>query len=121
MTTDLRRSWPPPSSPKPIVVIGAGGIVRDAHLPAYRKADFKVCAIHDIDSDKATRMAGDWDIPAVFKTLEDAVDANGTNAVYDLALPPDAIAGTLKHLEAGSAVLIQKPMGADLDGARAIR
>ena len=29
-----------PSRLRPVVVIGAGGIVRDAHLPAYRMAGF---------------------------------------------------------------------------------
>jgi predicted dehydrogenase len=33
------------------VIIGAGGIVRNAHLPAYRKAGFPVAAI--VDSDPA--------------------------------------------------------------------
>lgn len=31
-----------PDHPRPIVMIGAGGIVKDAHLPAYRKAGFTV-------------------------------------------------------------------------------
>ncbi len=34
----MTQHWPAPGSPKPIVIIGAGGIVRDAHLPAYRQA-----------------------------------------------------------------------------------
>ena len=38
----LRQSWPAPSHPKPIVTIGAGSIVVDAHFPAYRKAGFPI-------------------------------------------------------------------------------
>jgi hypothetical protein len=30
---DLTQTWPRPSAPKPIVVIGARSIVRDAHVP----------------------------------------------------------------------------------------
>lgn len=41
-----------PQSPRPIVLIGAGGIVRDAHLPAYAKAGFDVAGVYDLD--KAT-------------------------------------------------------------------
>ena len=37
----------------PIVSIGAGGIVRDAHLPAYRKARFQVHGIYDLVRDRA--------------------------------------------------------------------
>ena len=33
----------------PIVIIGAGGIVSDAHLPAYQKANFEVLGIYDPD------------------------------------------------------------------------
>ncbi|HPU57778.1 MAG TPA: gfo/Idh/MocA family oxidoreductase, partial [Verrucomicrobiota bacterium] len=52
MTLDvstLRQTWPRPSRPRPIVIIGAGGIVRDAHLPAYRKANFPVAGIYDLN------------------------------------------------------------------------
>ena len=34
-----------PDHPRPIVLIGAGGIVRDAHLPAYAKAGFTVASL----------------------------------------------------------------------------
>src|SRR5207342_3263498 len=33
---DLSQAWPRPAHPRPIVIIGAGAIVRTAHLPAYR-------------------------------------------------------------------------------------
>src|SRR5262249_49773964 len=38
---------PRPKLIRPIVVIGAGGIVRAAHLPAYEKAGFPVIALMD--------------------------------------------------------------------------
>ena len=43
--TDLRQAWPPPSTPRPIVVIGAGAIVRTAHLPAYRRLGLPVAGL----------------------------------------------------------------------------
>jgi predicted dehydrogenase len=46
---DLRQRWPPPSTPRPIVVIGAGSIVRDAHLPVYAGLGFPVAGIFDVD------------------------------------------------------------------------
>jgi len=45
LAEDLRQRWPLPSAPRPIVVIGAGGIVRDAHLPIYRRLNFPVAGI----------------------------------------------------------------------------
>jgi len=47
-----------PENPAPIIVIGAGGIVKDAHLPAYRKAGFQVQGIYDQNSAKADALAG---------------------------------------------------------------
>lgn len=113
----LRQSWPRPSAPRPIVIIGAGGIVNDAHLPAYRLAGLPVAGAYDLDHDKARAVAGRWDTRA-FETLDEAIAAPG--AVYDLALPPAAHLDVLPRLPDGSAVLLQKPMGRDLAEASAI-
>lgn len=115
--SELRQSWPRPSAPKPIVIIGAGGIVNDAHLPAYRMANLPVAGVFDIDHDKARALAAKWDTQA-FATLEEAIAT--PNAVYDLALPPAAHVSVLPKLPEGAAVLLQKPMGRDLDDATAI-
>ena len=113
----LRQAWPLPAAPRPIVIIGAGGIVNDAHLPAYRLAGLPVAGVFDIDTEKARALAAKWDIPA-FPTLEEAIAT--PNAVYDLALPPSAHLKVLPSLPDGAAVLLQKPMGSDLDEATAI-
>jgi predicted dehydrogenase len=115
--SELRQSWPRPSAPRPIVIIGAGGIVNDAHLPAYRMAQLPVAGVFDIDQTKAHAVAAKWDTQA-FASLEDAIATPG--AVYDLALPPAAHLDVLPKIPEGSAVLLQKPMGRDLDDATAI-
>lgn len=117
----LMQSWPSPSKPKPITLIGAGGIVRDAHLPAYRKAALPVAGIVDTDAQRSRTLAEEWNIPTVHPTLQDAVESGGTDTVYDIATPPDAIASILEALPDEAAVLIQKPMGTDQAQARAIR
>ncbi len=115
------QDWPAPSSPRPIVVIGTGGIVRDAHLPAYRKAGLDVIAVTDLDQARATSTAATWGISMVHTSVAEAVSSHGTGVVYDVAVPPAAILTVLSDLPAGAAVLIQKPMGTDLANARAIR
>ena len=50
MTFDFVQDWAAPSHPKPIVIIGAGGIVRVAHLPAYAKAGLVVSGVTDLDA-----------------------------------------------------------------------
>jgi predicted dehydrogenase len=113
---DLRQSWPRPSAPRPIVVIGAGSIVRDAHLPIYRRLGFPVAGIFDVNPDAAREKAQMFGIDRVFESLENAVATK--QAVFDLAIPPQHIAEVLERLPRGSAVLIQKPMGRDLAEAR---
>ena len=121
MIESYAQDWPSPSHPKPIVIIGAGGIVRDAHLPAYAKAGLKVQGVTDLDAARSGALARDFNIPTVFSSVAEAAAAMGTSAVYDIAVPPDAIPRILPDLPDGAAVLIQKPMGADLAQARTIR
>lgn len=114
---ELRLSWPRPSAPRPIVVIGAGGIVNDAHLPAYRLANLPVAGLYDIDAGKAAALAAKWGTQPI-ATLEQALAT--PHAVFDLALPPAAHLDVLPSLPKGATVLLQKPMGRDLDEATAI-
>lgn len=116
----LRQTWPLPAQPRPITVIGAGGIVRDAHLPAYRKLGLPVAGVFDVNPATARALAADFGIPVVHQRLEDAVMACGTAGVFDLAVPPAAILATVETLPRGAVALIQKPLGPDLGAARAI-
>jgi predicted dehydrogenase len=113
----LRQVWAVPAKPRPIVVIGAGGIVNDAHLPAYAIAGFTVAGLYDLDHARAAALAARWSLPA-FASLEAAVAVDG--AVFDLAIPPAAHLDVLAALPVGATVLLQKPMGRDLDEATAI-
>jgi len=108
---DLQQAWPRPAHPRPIVVIGAGAIVRTAHLPAYARLGFPVAGFFDVDPAQAAITADAVPRAAVFPTLEAAAAAG---AVYDVAVPGDQVVGVLERLPRGAAVLIQKPMGATL-------
>jgi predicted dehydrogenase len=118
-TIDLAQAWPRPANPRPIVIIGAGGIVRAAHLPTYRSLGFPVAGVFDEQPDAARSTADAFAVDTVFPTL-DAASAS-RDAIFDLAVPGDQILGILARLPRGAAVLIQKPMGPDLEAARAIR
>ena len=115
---ELRQAWSVPSRPRPIFIIGAGGIIRTAHLPVYRRLKFPVAGLFDINPDAAHRTAAQFGVDHVSPTLADAVAVPG--AIFDVAVPGDQIAGVLQQLPHGAAVLIQKPMGEHLDGARHI-
>ncbi|MEZ2220470.1 Gfo/Idh/MocA family protein [Rhizobium sp. RCC_161_2] len=113
----LRQWWPKPRAPRPIVIFGAGSIVGDAHLPAYRKAGFQVVGLYDPDAEKAAALASQWGIRA-FTSEAEALAVEG--AIFDLATPPAAHTEILGKLPRGSFALIQKPMGSDLAGATEI-
>lgn len=116
--TDLQQAWQMPTVPRPIVIIGTGGIVKDAHLPAYRKAGFAVVGLYDPDSTRAAALADEWAVPRAFGSLAEAAAAD---AVFDVAAPPHAHHAILSALPEGATVLLQKPMGLNLAAATAIR
>ncbi len=106
---------------RPIVVIGAGGIVKDAHLPAYAKAGFRIAGICDLDEAKARALASRFGIQRVYSGVEEAVRAAPYDAVFDIAVPASAVVGVLEFIPGGRGILIQKPMGETIEQARAIR
>jgi predicted dehydrogenase len=118
----VESSGPPrPKMARPIVILGAGGIVRAAHLPAYAKAGFPVIAIADSASGKAAELASANSIAHGFSSIEEAIRFAPSDAIFDIAVPASQIMTILPQLPSGTAVLLQKPMGETLDEARAIR
>jgi predicted dehydrogenase len=112
---------PLPKTPRPIVILGAGGIVRAAHLPAYAKAGFPVIAVADSASGKAPELASEKNIPHAFNSIAEAVRFAPADAIFDVAVPATQIMTILPQLPSGAAVLIQKPMGETLEEATLIR
>ncbi len=110
----------PVSHPRPIVLIGAGGIARDAHLPAYRKASLPVAAVVDADLSKAESLARDFGVSHATASIQEAIARTSGDRVFDVAVPAPALLKVLPLLPDGAAVLIQKPMGETLDEAHQI-
>ncbi|MCH5598763.1 Gfo/Idh/MocA family protein [Niabella ginsengisoli] len=104
----------------PICIIGAGGIVADAHLPAYKIGGFEVKGIVNRNKQKATALAEKFKIAKVYDTIEEMVAENGTNVIYDFALPASEIIPVLEQLPEKATILIQKPYGESLEEAKAI-
>jgi predicted dehydrogenase len=109
-----------PRVPRPIVSIGAGGIVHDAHYPAYQKAGFPVVGIYDRNGDRAQMMAAKFGVTSVYPTLAAAVAQAPADAVFDVAVPASQLTDLLPQLPDGRAVLIQKPLGETLAQAKQI-
>jgi len=100
-----------PNENRPIIVIGAGGIVKDAHLPAYQKAGFEVFGIVDIDFFKAEGLALQFGIANVFSSVVEAVREAPAQVIFDIAIMPDQYLAVLNQLPDFASVLIQKPLG----------
>ena len=115
---ELRQRWPRPSAPRPIVILGAGGIVRDAHVPAYRQAGFTLAGVYDIRAEAREAAAHAFGIPRVFGSLEEAFTAE--DVIFDVAVPGKEIVSILERARPGAALLIQKPMGESLTDAQRI-
>lgn len=101
-----------------IGICGAGGIVNDAHLPAYRKAGFNVMGVFDARREAAERTAARFEIPRVYDSLDQLL-ADRRVDVVDIAVPATE---NLKIVEtvaaAGKPMLIQKPLAEDDETAR---
>lgn len=104
----------------PIAIIGAGGIVHDAHLPAYTKAGWQIAGIYDPVSSKAKQLAEKFNIHPVFESQEQLVEQVPKETVFDVAVPASAIQSVLRGLTDGAVVMIQKPMGENIREATEI-
>ena len=117
----IDQTIPRPAQPRPIVSLGAGGIVHDAHYPAYAKAGYPVFGLYDPDRARAAFMADAFQVPRVFASQADAAAQAPADAVFDVAVPAAHIPDVIEALPDGAPVLIQKPLGDNLAQARRIR
>ncbi|MBL0372783.1 Gfo/Idh/MocA family oxidoreductase [Rhizobium sp. KVB221] len=103
--------------------IGAGMIMAECHLAAYKEAGFNVAAIASRTRANAQKVADRWGIPKVHDTPENLIK-DPSIEIIDLAFPPDQqpalIREALKqpHIKG---ILAQKPLALSLDEARQLR
>src|SRR5215469_16740082 len=91
-----------------IGIVGAGGIVNYAHLPAYKKAGFKVLAITDQKIEAAEKTAREHGIPNVCASVDELL-RNPQVEIVDIAVYPAAQAEIVeKAAGAGKHMLCQK-------------
>ena len=105
-----------------IAVIGAGGIARNAHLPAYDRMDnVEVVALCDILEDRAKEQAAAHNIPAVYTDYKDVLEIEGLDAI-DICTPNylhSIIA--CEALEKGLNVFCEKPDAVNVSEAERMK
>ena len=100
-----------------VAVVGAGEIVRAAHIPAYTRLGLEIRGIFDRDSARAAEITKKAGIPA-FHSL-DALLNDDETLVVDVAVPPQEQPSILYQVFAAHKhALAQKPLATTLDEAR---
>ncbi len=106
-----------------IGAIGAGFIMRDVQLVAYRNAGFNVAAIASRNPERAREAAQLRGIPLAYASIDKLI-SDPAIEIFDLAVPPPhQLAVVRRIIELGAkplGILAQKPLGMDLAEAREI-
>jgi predicted dehydrogenase len=112
----------PESVKLPIAIIGAGGIVDGAHLPAYKKAGLDIVGITDVDQERAKDVANRHGISKVYPNLATLLRESDAQ-VIDIAVPPAAQKDIfIEVAKSGRHILAQKPLATNVaDGEQMIK
>jgi predicted dehydrogenase len=114
----LKQEWPVPSNKIPIIFIGAGGIIKNCHIPAYKKIGFELMGVYDLNKKNSNELSKEFSIPNVYESLEEALGVKGV--VFDIAVPPDQLLKIVNLLPNNTYALLQKPMGSNYLEAKKI-
>jgi predicted dehydrogenase len=103
--------------------IGAGFIMRDCHLVAYRDAGFNPYAISSLSLKESEEVAKMHNIPKVYETYQELL-ADPDVEIVDIAIPPDqqlsVVREAVKYKGRIKGILCQKPLAMNFDEAKQI-
>lgn len=106
-----------------IGVIGAGFIMRDIHLVAYRDAGYNVVAITSAEPEQTRATAELRGVPKSYDTYRELM-ADPSIEVLDIAVPPhvqlEIIREAVRHADHIKGILAQKPIAVNFDDATEI-
>lgn len=104
-----------------LAVLGAGAVVTARHLPALAAAGGRAISIFDPRAEAARKAAEDFDIALTASSMEEAVRADGVEAV--LVASPNVFHREQIEcaLDAGRHVLCEKPVALKLADAQAVK
>jgi predicted dehydrogenase len=92
-----------------IGIVGAGGIVNYAHLPAYKKIGFKVVGVTDKNHEQAERTAKQHGIAKVYGSIDELLREPSVEVLDVAVYPAEQLAIVEQATAAGKHLLCQKP------------
>jgi predicted dehydrogenase len=114
---------PPRNKDYAIGAVGAGFIMRDVHLVAYRKAGYRVEAITSLDPASTREVAALRGIPKTYATTAQLLDDPAIE-MLDIAVPPhvqpNIIEQAIRRRPKLKGILAQKPLALNLPEARRV-
>ena len=105
-----------------IGIIGAGFIVRNCHLVAYKKAGFNPYAISSMDLEQAKEVATLHNIERAYADWHELVD-NPEIDIIDIAVPPHVQLEIVRYVcskKLAKGILCQKPIAMSIEDSMEI-
>ena len=117
---DYRPRFPDDYRPG-VGIIGCGGIVKLAHLPAYTDYGVDVVGVYDAAPEATTGIQARFPVVGrVFDSVDELL-ADPRIGIVDIATHPAARRSLIERaIDAGKHVLSQKPFAVDLPAARSL-
>ncbi len=102
--------------------VGTIAVASYGFLPGLKELqdEVKVVAVADPAIDRAREVATEYGIPEAYATLDEMLERSDIDLVINLTPIPLHNATSLKILQAGKHLIIEKPIALDLDGMRAV-
>jgi predicted dehydrogenase len=101
-------------------IVGCGQIA-SVHIPYVRsQRGTEIVGIYDADGGRARETAGRFGIENVCPTLDELLETRRPDVVHVLTPPQTHAALSIRAMEAGCHVLVEKPMAVDLEEAEAM-
>ena len=103
-----------------IALIGCGGIVNYAHLPAYKRYNLSVRGCFDLNPETAQHTATEHELARVYLSIDQLL-ADPEVQIVDIAIHPSAQPEVADQaMAAGKHILCQKPLGLTPSAAKSI-
>ena len=109
---------PPVAASYGIGIVGAGGIVRGAHLPAYRAFGYRVAGVCDISEHALEQIRAGFDVPFLTTEIDALLERDDVH-IIDLAVHASQRRPLVeKIVKAGKPILSQKPFALTFEDAK---